>query len=208
MAEVEFKKACEQDARILAPLLYDSGPEAFDYVFTVGKKTALDFLNYALQKKGGEFGYGCHTCVWNDHQIVGVGARFSSKNNLSFLWNNAKRILFFYSLPVALGVIIRGLRVERVLVPPGKNVYYIAHLDIAENKRGQGIGFDLITHFIQQAPRQPLPFIELDVAETNPRAQALYQSMGFVVQHKRNSQLQRKSFRVPAYYRMRWVAPI
>jgi ribosomal protein S18 acetylase RimI-like enzyme len=202
MPDVKFRKALPQDAALLASLLYDSGPEAFDYVFTIGKKSALDFLSYSLQKKGGEFGYNCHTCVLLDEEVVGVGAEFSGKNNLSFLWNNARQILSFYPLPVALGVILRGLRVERVLVPPKKNVHYIAHLDIAPNKRGQGIGESLIRYFIIHAQQNRQPFIELDVALTNPQAMALYTRIGFVIQHLRQSTLTRKNYQVPSYYRM------
>lgn len=201
---LQFRPATAADAPLLAPLIYDSGPEAFQYVFNAGGKTALEFLQYSLQQQGGEFGHGCHTAVLLEGEIVAVGAEFSGSDSLSFLWNNALQILSFFPFPASLGVIRRGLQVERILVPPKKGVHYIAHLDTQQAFRGRGIGEQLILEFMRRAAQAGRNRIELDVAETNQRAEALYQRMGYERLHKRESRLERRGIRVPGYYRMKY----
>lgn len=199
---IRFRKATSLDAESLVPLLFDSGPEAFQYVFNTNKKSALDFLKYSLQKKGGEFGYGCHTCVLDEERIIGIGAEFSGENTFSFLIHNAWQIICFYQLS-AFGVIRRGLQVEKVLVPPKKNVHYVAHLDILPEYRGKGVWSLLIHLFIDHATHLRRTSVELDVAVTNPGAKKLYENLGFVVQRVRKSELRRNGVEVPSYERMR-----
>lgn len=198
---IRFRKATSLDADSLVPLLFDSGPEAFQYVFNTNKKSAIDFLKYSLQKKGGEFGYGCHTCVLDEERIIGIGAEFSGENTLSFLINNAWQIICFYKLS-AIPVIRRGLQVEKVLVPPKKNVHYIAHLDILPEYRGKGVGSLLIHVFMDRATHLQRTSVELDVAVTNPDAKRLYKNFGFVVDHLKKSELRRNGVEVPSYERM------
>jgi len=202
MEKVKIRKANAGDAEIVAFLLFDSGPEAFQYVFNTGGKTALDFLNYSFREKGGEFGHGCHSCILLDDTIIGIGAEFSGENAISFLWHNAKQIVLFYGWRAA-GVIFRGLKVERVLVPPKKNVHYIAHLDISENYRGKGMGTKLIEHFIENSKMLNRRLLELDVAVTNPEAKKLYTRLGFEADHVRESTLKRNGICVPSYERMK-----
>jgi GNAT superfamily N-acetyltransferase len=199
--DIQFRKVTSADADILAPVLYDSGIEAFQYVFNTKKKTALDFLKYSLQKKGGEFGHGCHTCILDGEKIIGIGAEFSGQDSLSFLWNNATQIISFYGFG-SISVIFRGLKVERVLVPPKKGVHYIAHLDILPDYRGKGIGKKLIDHFIANAQQLQRRSVELDVAVNNPRAKKLYVEIGFLYDHTRESKLTRNEIWVPSYERM------
>lgn len=198
---IHFRKVTSADADVLAPILFDSGFEAFQYVFNTKQKTAVDFLKYSLRKKGGEFGHGCHSVVLDGEKIIGIGAEFSGENSLSFLWNNAVQIISFYKWR-SFSVIFRGLRVERVLVPPKKGVQYIAHLDILAAYRGKGIGTMLINHFLSNATQLKRRSVELDVAVNNPRAKKLYEEMGFLYDHTRESKLIRNGIWVPSYERM------
>lgn len=199
---IHFRKVTAADAGILAPILFDSGTEAFQYVFNTNKKKAVDFLKYSLGKKNGEFGHGCHTCILDGDQIIGIGAEFSGEDSFRFLWNNAVQIISFYGFG-SIRVIMRGLKVERVLVPPKKGVHYIAHLDIVSAYRGMGIGTGLIEHFISNAANLKRLSVELDVAVNNPRAKNLYLKMGFNFDHIRESKLIRNGIWVPSYERMK-----
>jgi ribosomal protein S18 acetylase RimI-like enzyme len=198
---IQIRKVKPEDVETLVPFLYDSGTEAFQYVFNTGKKKAIDFLRYSLKKKGGEFGHGCHSCVLDGDKLIGIGAEFSGIDSLRFLWNNAIQIISFYGFRSP-SVIFRGLRVERVLVPPKKGVHYIAHLDIHPEYRGKGIGTSLINHFISNGKNLKRNSVELDVAVNNPGAKKLYEEMGFEYDHIRESKLIRNEVGVPSYERM------
>ncbi len=53
---------------------------------------------------------------------------------------------------------------------------------VAPAARGRGVGTALLGAIKIEARRQGLPAIRLDVIDTNPRARALYERQGFVVQ--------------------------
>lgn len=203
-----FRPAVATDATLLSELIYDSGPDAWEYVFTTRRKHAKEFARYALMHERGEFGYGCHTVVELDGKIVGIGAEYSGESAFSFLWNGAKQILSFYPLPTALVVMVRGLQAESVMKLPKKRVGYIAHLAIDPECRGMGIGEQLVEHLMEQARANKRKKIELDVAETNPRAKKLYERIGFRLVTKVKSKIQRKigktKIRIPSHYRLRY----
>lgn len=47
---VHFQHSKKEDVHELVPLIYSSGPAAFDYVFKTKNKSAQDFLKFAFQK--------------------------------------------------------------------------------------------------------------------------------------------------------------
>jgi ribosomal protein S18 acetylase RimI-like enzyme len=57
----------------------------------------------------------------------------------------------------------------------------IAHVEVAAAYRNQGLGTTLLVHLIQRAKIQTCRQVEICVAENNPRAQALYQRLGFQI---------------------------
>jgi ribosomal protein S18 acetylase RimI-like enzyme len=76
---------------------------------------------------------------------------------------------------------IAGLRLERIVRPPPRDVFYLAHLGVTPGQRGAGFGTQLIEHLLALGRASGFARAGLDVATTNPRAQALYERMGFVV---------------------------
>ena len=56
----------------------------------------------------------------------------------------------------------------------------ISDLIVSPSRRGQGIGTALIVHLTQEAQRLGVTTLEIGVAQSNPRARALYQRLGFV----------------------------
>ena len=207
---LSFRTPTASDAKVLAALEFAAGPEVYQYVFDAGGKTAMDFIQYALQFPGGELGYRAHTCVVEGPPegpavIVANGVEYSGRDNLRFMLTFLVQILRFYPFPASLGVFLRGLQVERILVPPDGDTHFISHLATDPARRGQGIGEKLIREFFRRGTALGRAKIELDVAETNPLAEALYRRLGFVRLHLRESTLCRNGVKVPGYYRMRLV---
>ena len=207
-AQVRFRPAAAADVGAAVPLIHSSGPAAFEYVFAVpGYSDAQAFLRHAFVDGAGEFGWRNHWVGELNGQVVAAGAGYGAEAQWDFTLAAARQILGFFGWRHAAGVIARGLRVERVIVPPKGEMHYLAHLGVDPAWRGRGIGRALIDHLARQAAGRGRLRLALDVAVTNPRAQALYEQCGFVVLSERPSSLADAGGQVPAPPRMeRWSA--
>ncbi len=201
--DITIRPARPEDAELLAPLVYSSGPAAFDYVFKHRTDVdAIEFLTRSLKTPDGEFGYDCHWAVELAGEVVGAGAGFTGEHPVGYMISALKRILGTYGLVAGSGVIVRGLRMESMVKPPKGAEYCVAHLGIRPDFRGKGLGDRLIRHLLDQARSRKSPVAVLDVSVENPRAQALYERLGFVVTAERPSKLVNSTARVPHHRRM------
>lgn len=201
--DVSIRPARPEDAEALAPLVFSSGPAAFDYVFSHGTKiNAVEFLSRSLQTPGGEFGYDIHWAAELDGEVVGAAAGFTGERPVAYMLSAIRRIVGAYGPAEGIGVMIRGLRMENLVRPPKGREYCVAHLGVRPDLRSRGIGERLIRHLIEQARSGGYPLAVLDVSVENPRAQALYERLGFVVTRACPSRLQNSTARVPDHRRM------
>jgi ribosomal protein S18 acetylase RimI-like enzyme len=190
MMTLHFRQAVAADADQVVPLIYSSGPAAFDFVFTTLKRgRALDFLRSAFIQGDGEFGYRNHLVAVDDGVIVATGGGWSGANGFSFMLAAARQIVGHYGLLTGAGVIVRGLRTESVIPPPPRDRYYLGHLGVVPGRQGQGIGQQLIQHLLMLGTTQGFTATALHVSAANPRAQALYERIGFTVVQERPSTL-------------------
>ena len=180
--EVTFRTATPADADAAVPLIYSSGPAAFDFVFTVpGRATALEFLRQAFVDGAGEFGHRNHVVGVLEGRIVAAGAAWSGTSTLAFTLAAVRQIIGFFGARSGPGVIVRGLRIESVIKPPTRDCWYVAHLGVPAELRSRGIGAALVAHLLAQGRERGMPIAALDVAVTNPAAQRLYERLGFAV---------------------------
>jgi ribosomal protein S18 acetylase RimI-like enzyme len=201
--KIAFRSAVAADVEATVPLIYSSGPAAFDYVFTVqGGPTAEDFLRRAFLDGAGEFGWRNHVVGEVDGGIVAAGAGWSGETGFRFMIAGARQILGCYGPLAGAGVIARALRVEAIVPPPSRTRFVVAHLGVRSETRGHGIGQALIEHLLDCGRRRGIEIASLDVAVTNPRAQALYERVGFVVTGERRSRLSNASGTVPDHRHM------
>lgn len=204
---LHFREAAAHDAPTTVPLIYSSGPAAFDYVFALsGRGDAQAFLQRAFVDGAGEFGWRNHVVAERDGVVVAVGAGYGGETARAFTLAAARQIFAHYGLRYAPGVIARGLKVERVIPPPARGMHYLAHLGVLPALRGQGIGKALIEDLMRRGVQQGRQRIVLDVAMSNPRAQALYERLGFVVTGERRSALANAQGAVPDHRRMERAA--
>jgi ribosomal protein S18 acetylase RimI-like enzyme len=198
-----FRAASRADVADAVPLIYSSGPAAFDYVFNNGgTRDAQAFLRFAYLHGGGEFGWRAHRIAEMGGQVVAVGAAFDGRTVTRFTIAGALQIWGFYGAIRAWGVMVRGLRVEAIIRPPHAQEYYLCHLGVREEMRGRGIGAHFIGHLLEGLDAKRHRCATLDVAVTNPRAQLLYERLGFEVEALRASKLQNRRGRVADHYRM------
>ena len=197
MEAVRFRDSRAEDARASAPLVYASGPESCDYVFT----GALAFLTQALARRGGEFGYGTRVVAELDGRVVASGAgwpqggvRFAAETAISAVAHAGWR-----AVP---GIYRRGMQAERIMPPPAPGEYYVGHLGVDPALRGRGIGEALVAHLLAPARCAGCRVAVLDVSAENPRAQALYTRLGFAVTATRESRFANAHGRIPTHHRM------
>lgn len=178
--EIELRCARPADADAAVPLIYSSGPAAFDFVFSRSAATqSLDFLGYAFRDGSGEFGYRNHTVVTHRGRVIGVGACYSGEGLFPNTISAIRQIAMFYGVVGSAHVIRNGLKIEQLIGPPKGRMNYIGHLGISHEWRGRGIGRRLIEHFLDIGRRAHRPKAVLDVSVENPRAQMLYERIGF-----------------------------
>ncbi len=199
---VTFRRASADDVEAAIPLVLSSGPEAFNYVFGTPSRTPADFLRAAFPHGGGQFGFRNHVVGEIDGKLVAAGAGWTSATNLAFLLAAVGQFVPFFGALGSLPVVARGLRTETVVRPPAAGEFYIGHLGVAPDRRGQGIGEALIAHLLAIGAETGLRRAVLDVSVENPRAQALYTRLGFRVTAERPSTLRREAGYVPSHRRM------
>jgi len=184
-----FRRARPNDVDAAIPLIYSSGPDAFDYAFArPGRNSAQDFLRYAFVQGGGQFGWRQHWVGERDGDVVAAGTVFGGEVNLGYMLAATRQIIGYFGLGSP-RVIVRGLQLERIICPPPKRTLYLAHLGVTSSQRGEGLGSQLIDHLLQIGRNAGLSMAALDVSVANPRAQALYERFGFSVQVERTSTL-------------------
>lgn len=199
---IRFRPARADDAAAAVPLIYSSGPAAFDYVFGRAGADAQGFLLRAFVDGAGEFGHRNHRVGELDARIIAVGAGFGAGQAVAFTLAAARQIVAHFGWRAA-GPVLRGLRAERVIRPPARGEHYLAHLGVEPAHRGRGFGAALVAELLEEGRRQACAWAALDVAVDNPRAQALYGRLGFRVQVERGSVLRNAHGAVPAHRRMR-----
>mgnify|MGYP000250288741 CR=1 FL=1 len=190
---IELRPCQASDVEQAIPLMFSAGPEAFRYVFSVNyKDQALDFLRYAFCQGDGEFGYKDHQLALDKGKVVALVGRRLGKDNSAYMLAAIKQIFGFYGFITGLRVIIRGLRFEQIVTPPKAGVACLHNLGVSEGQRGKGYGRQVIEKFIEQAKSKGVSLVSLDVAETNPRAKALYERLGFEVKSKKAGRLKNR----------------
>ena len=200
--DLQFRRAVPSDVEEAIPLIYSSGPHEGDYVCVVGRHTTVDFLRIAFVGVSNLYGCGAHAVAVLDGHVVGIGAfRNGAKYNRETL-ETVGPILRVYGPLTGLGVFRRAMHLNKLMPPPKKDELIIQDLGVREDMRGKGIGTALLTHQIELARSQGFRRCILDVAVTNPRAQALYERLGFRVVKERKWHIKGSAVRVPDQRRM------
>lgn len=204
-AHIRLQASNAEEIDTAIPLIYSSGPDAFEYVFKTSKTDAKGFLRHAYQKEGGEFSFKNHYSLYHQDQMVGIGSIFNAKRAAKFIYADVKNIIQHYKLNSG-GVAMRGLKVEKIIKLPVQSEIAIGHLAIIPTLRGRGLGTILIQRLIAQLDPSDEQHLVLDVSEENPKAKALYERIGFQTTRRYASNLKNQYSYVPNHYRMEWIS--
>ena len=133
--------------------------------------------------------------------MVGIGSVFNAKQASAFTVADALNIFRFYGFK-SFSTIKSGLKVEKLIKLPEGNEIAIAHLGIAPELRGQGLGTKMIDLLKETANKTADSYWVLDVSEENPKAKALYDRLGFKTTQKHISTLKNQFSYVANHFRM------
>lgn len=157
----------------VASLIQASAPELFEVMF--GRK-AMPLLTDLIQRSQNRFSHRYIQVATIQDQVVGMAvllpaAALNDRTDEHQILNRWQRL--WLSL-------LNRLILDRVLqhdYPAGS--FYLANLAVQPDYRSQGIGKQLLLQCIAAVPPDSPLFISVDIA--NPRAQKLYESIGFQV---------------------------
>ena len=150
-------------------------------MFARGSIRARDYIAHEFQSGRGFIGHRIHTVAVADGAVVGVGSFYSRSDHAVLERGSGLEILRFYPLTKIPSVLRAASHSTSVLKKPRQGDVYIANLGVHPDARGQGVGSALIAHETEKARTAGFTTMTLDVACNNPRAQSLYERLGFTV---------------------------
>jgi ribosomal protein S18 acetylase RimI-like enzyme len=179
-----FRPSTPDDAPFAAPLIYSIAYRDLDPLFT-GLATGLSPLGvvqHFYRAPGGMFSWRNTEIALHDGLPAGLITAYSvASRNGSATWLvpaagrlGAKALLL---------LVWRGVVVARALQRYQPGSWYVAFVGVDPARQSLGIGSSLIERSIQTARASGCSCVELDVDVDNPRAQALYERLGFHVLH-------------------------
>ncbi len=198
---MDIRPACPDDNGPIAEMLYSSGPELFDFIYETDRSTALDFIRFEFASGRGFGGWRNVTVGIIDGQAVATGCFYTRRDYLRLELETTLNMLRFFGWrlpPIAL----RGLHFGSVIKLPRKGELYLSHFGVDESRRGQGIGRRILQHKIAETRDRGFRQFGLDVATTNPRAEALYRGVGLEIVTTKAFSGRRDGYPVPGYKKM------
>ncbi len=179
-----FRPATPDDAPFAAPLMYNIARRDFDMLFTglAAGLSPLDVVEKFYRAPGGMFSW-CNTEIaLHDGLPAGIITAYSvaSRNGSATCLTRAAGQLGARALVL---LAWRGVIAARAVQRNTPGSWFIAFVGVDPSQQSLGIGSSLIERSIQKARRAGCSCVELDVDVDNPRAQALYERLGFHVVH-------------------------
>lgn len=163
------------DSEVVAQLIYESAPELFRLLFS---RAAVDVIQQFVRRSHNRFSHRYVHVAEAAHQVVGIATLVPARElgdetdlrSVLNVWLRLRRKIAY------------GLILNRVLQQhyPADS-FYIANLAVDSAYRGNGIGTLLLQHCIAHAKAAGAQQIFISVDIDNPRAQKLYESLGFQV---------------------------
>ncbi|TAM05842.1 MAG: GNAT family N-acetyltransferase [Paraburkholderia sp.] len=183
---VRCRPAAATDADAAAPLIYASGTHEFSYFLGESSERCIAFLAFAFGSSYGRFSWRRHrVAVDAGGNVVGIMAAHDGRAIAFDDPHVAWMLLRFFGLTRTIGMLLRGLVLESELPAPKRRQILIAHCATHERVRGTGVFSALFDDALLQGvfavdAKHDRSEVVLDVLDSNPRARALYERLGFV----------------------------
>ena len=202
---MEIRKARKNDLGKIAELIYSAGPELYDFIYLTTKTNALDYIRFEFESGIGLCGYKNVTVFVKDNIVVGTGCFYSGKEYKKLLAGTLMNMIKFFGPIQVLSALLRSNHVISVIKEPRKTELYLANFGVSPELRGTGIGSRMVQTQIEAAKENGYQSFSLDVADTNPKAEALYSRLGLEIVDFKKFSGRRKGMKVPNTKKMELI---
>jgi ribosomal protein S18 acetylase RimI-like enzyme len=163
-----------------APLMWDTNPSFFAYLFGGDEKTALRFLARQFEAERSIYSHAhCTTALAGD-RLLGIELGWDRDTQRELLGETMQLAAALLSVD-QLAHFRAASSLLLYLAPPiPRHTYYVLHLAAARDGRGKGMGARLLNEAFARARARGYPQCQLDVAKEN-RAVQSYQRLGMEV---------------------------
>lgn len=193
---MEIRQARKTDKGNISALIYSAGPELYDFLYKTSKTTAEDYIAYEFASGRGFCGYKNVTVAIKDGQVVATGCFYDGRQYNKLLLGSLLNMGLFFKLKTG-KVLKRSKHLDSIIRKPKLDELYLANFGVCSLLRGQGIGRTMIEQQLSWAKSSGYRIFSLDVADTNPRAENLYQRLGLKVTKVKNFTGKRMGIHVP-----------
>jgi GNAT superfamily N-acetyltransferase len=197
LAQLTFRRARREDAAVIVPLMHASSPALIESSFRVGRADPDAFLQHDFLRGEGLFGYRNQWVLSTpDGTPVATVTAYPGADYGRLLRATLVSALQHFSALDLLRVLWRASVIGRLFATPRRDGVFVANACVPASLRSRGLFSRLMTLAIREVG-QGRRVAELDVSLDNPRAQALYERLGWVVasERSRGEGAQRMGFR-------------
>lgn len=166
----------QQDKAQLAALIYSSGEDNLNFLFS---NQAQTYLQFALDVADGQFGFANQHIIRIGAHIVACASCWTS--NIPQHYHNAtlKSLISFFGTEKTASILQKSSVLTELLSPPLESELGIGHFAVSEKYRRQGLGRTMLDFYTQRAKHFNKLFLALDVAAQNQSALDFYYRYGF-----------------------------
>ncbi|MFP4694188.1 MAG: GNAT family N-acetyltransferase [Halothece sp.] len=170
----------KHDPKEVASLIYESAPELFSLIFGF---RAIENLTILVQETENRFSYQYIRVAQIQNQVVGIAVIIPAEK----LESEADLKILSFRQKLRLTLVTRLILPFILQSDYPQGSFYLGNLAVNSQYRNQGIGRQLLLNCIDEvATISTSPtsiYISVDI--NNPRAQKLYESMGFQLVKKK-----------------------
>ena len=180
---MNIRSACQQDAPLLAKLVYAAGPQVLQSVFGLNQDyNPQDFLLSALHCADGQYGFANHYVAVENEQVLASVCAWHAELSTSFQHATLHSVIEYFGVEHSLEVVARSQVVEHFIPPPQAHEWCIGHLAVLPQHQRQGIASKLLQFMSQLALQNNKTTLSLDVSSNNQGAIEFYLQQGFSLQ--------------------------
>ncbi|MBL4584263.1 MAG: GNAT family N-acetyltransferase [Pseudomonadales bacterium] len=206
---IEIRLATKNDTKKnitkVADMMYSAGPEIYDFIYKTDDTTPVEFIEYEFKSGIGFCGYKNVTLALKDDTIVGTGCFYDGHAYKKLLFGTLYNMFKFYGLFKIWKVLERSGHAGQVMEEPLKKELYLSNFGVSPEVRGTGLGSKMLENKIEFSRNSGYLIFSLDVADTNPRAEALYTRHGLAVVKTKTFKGKREGIAVPDSKKMELV---
>lgn len=162
----------------VALLVYASMPGYFDVLFAGTNGTLLELSTW-IQRPGSVFSHERVRVVRQEAIVVGVTVELPHHELTQRQRNDSSWLLQHSNAAQRRNLATNAELLRAVAPPPCDGAYYLRCLAVDENRRGLGLGHQLMSACVSNAIKGGFNSLHLDVRADNAAALALYRHHGF-----------------------------